>query len=145
MTDRTDPRARKGRAELLALQLNIRLVAEGLGVQARKDRRALSGQAHREAVERRRAVELRRRPSYASAEAREPFIAETKLIRAADRPAIETGEIPEVSPRRLTYSEMRARQEEYPAIPDEAREYQRRRREERRRRNGKGGRPGKWS
>ena len=134
LTDKTDPKARKARIELLKLQLNLKLVAEGLGVQARRDRRFLSGQAHREAIERRRDADLRRRPGYASVEANRPFEPDVRLIRAADRLGAKENNA-SASPSRPSYAEMREQQSSYPPMPEEAREYHRRKREERRRRN----------
>lgn len=126
----------KARAELLARQLNARLAAEGLGMQARRDRRALARDARAETAERRRMIEMRRRPSYAASEARQPFEARTRLIPATNRSHdAETHEKIVEPPTRPTYEQMRAQRDEYPDMPMEVREHERRRREQRRARN----------
>jgi hypothetical protein len=123
----------KARAEVLARQLNARLAAEGLGVQARRDRRALAREAKAETTERRQTFEMRRRPSYATVEAQQPFQAETRLIRAPDRrdASVATGDAIEPA-RRPTFEEMRTQAEDFPPIPGEVREHERRKREQRR-------------
>jgi hypothetical protein len=120
----------KTRDDLLALQFNIKLVAEGLSAEARRDRRSLAHEARTESTERRNQIEMRRRPSYASIEARQPFEPDARLIRADDRLGI-IQEPAEPEPR-PTYEEMRAKAMDYPDTPAEVREYARRKREQRR-------------
>lgn len=128
------------RAELLARLLNTRLAAEGLGVQARRDRRALARDAVAETAERRRMIEMRRRPSYATSEARQPFETRTRLIPATNRSHdAEIHEKVAETSTRPTYEQMRAQRDEYPDMPAEVREYERRRREQRRTRSRAGG------
>ncbi len=69
--------------------------------------------------------EMRRRPGYVAGEAREPFQAEVRLIRATDHldaTGAETSE-PEARP---TFSEMREMRDEYPNIPATVIEHRRR-------------------
>ena len=118
----------KARAELRARQLNARLAAEGLGVQARRDRRALAREAKAETTERRQMFEMRRRAGYAAVEAKEPFQAEARLIRASDRLGGAEPNDEAIEPAgRPTFEEMRAK-----LVPGEVREHERRKRKQRR-------------
>ena len=123
----------KARAELRARQLNARLAAEGLGVQARRDRRALAREAKAETTERRQMFEMRRRAGYAAVEAKEPFQAEARLIRASDRLGGAEPNDEAIEPAgRPTFEEMRAKADDFPLVPGEVREHERRKRKQRR-------------
>lgn len=119
-------KGRSARAHLLRHQLNQRLAAEGLSAQERRDRRAQADAAASEAAERRRHRHLRHRPGYATAEARQPFEPETRLIRAIDIPGDpETDHRAGESSRRPTFEQMRVEATAYPDVPAEVRERQR--------------------
>lgn len=120
---------RKARTELLARQFAVRLTAEGLSVKAQRNRKSLASEARTEAAERRHSIEMRRRPSYAAVEAQQPFESDTRLIRPAGRPSMAEPET-SVSPARLTYDQMRAQRNEFPAMPADVREHKRRKREQ---------------
>ena len=123
----------KSRAELLARQFNMQLKTEGLGAKARKDRKSLGHEARTEAAERRQLIEMRRRQGYATVEAQEPFTPEVRLIPSKDRSEIaETNGNNTAPVRRPSFKEMRAQTTEFPAIPAEVREVERRKREQRR-------------
>ena len=130
---------RKARADLLARQFNARLAAEGLSVKAQRDRKSVAHDARAEAAERRRLIEMRRRPSYAAVEAQQPFEPETRLIRPAGRSSTAKSAT-SGPPARLTYDQMRVQRNEFPALPSNVREHERRRREQRRERKQQGGR-----
>ncbi|SFT21927.1 hypothetical protein [Methylobacterium sp. yr668] len=132
---------RKARAELLARQFAARLAAEGLSVKTQRNRKSLEREAKTEAAERDHLIEMRRRPSYAAVEAQQPFEPETRLIKPVARPSTVKSETEASgSPVRLTYDEMRAQRNEYPVLPADARDYERRRREQRRERKRQSGR-----
>ncbi|MCJ2069335.1 hypothetical protein MKK75_11070 [Methylobacterium sp. J-030] len=120
---------REARAHLLRRQFNLRLVAEGMSVQARRDRRAQADTAAAEAAEaaeRRRHRRVRHLPGYVTGECREPFEPTTRLIRAADRPGDpENGSRANASTTRPTFEDMRAESMTFPAIPAEVHERQR--------------------
>lgn len=131
MTDNTDHKGRKAREQILAYQFNLKLKIEGYGTQDAKDRKSLARTAQAERTERRRLIEMRRRPSYVSAEAGRPFEPDVRLIRAKDRPDTREPEISEPAAR-LSFKQMRALSNEFPDTPAEAKEFQQRKRRQRR-------------
>jgi len=140
MTDRRDRRAPR---ENSALYYNTLLRAENLSMRARRRPGSIDREAAAYAAERRYAWETRRRPGYASIEARRPFEADARLIRR-DPDATKAKAIAK-PPRKPTYEEMRAQRDEYPDKPEEVRQYQKRKKEQKRARrsqqkSGRGGR-----
>jgi hypothetical protein len=100
---------------------------------AGRDRGALAREAKTETTERRQMFEMRRRPGYAAVEAKEPFQAEARLIRASDRLGAAEPNDEAIEPAgRPTFEEMRAQAEDFPPVPGEVREHERRKREQRR-------------
>ncbi|WP_267359498.1 MULTISPECIES: hypothetical protein [unclassified Methylobacterium] len=123
---KTPDKGRSAREHLLRRQFDQRLAAEGLSAQEKRDRRAQADIAASERAERRRQRHLLRRPGYATAEARQPFEPETRIIRAVDPSGDPQTDHRAGKPsRRLTFSEMRAEATAFPDVPAEVRERQR--------------------
>ncbi|WP_091722664.1 hypothetical protein [Methylobacterium phyllostachyos] len=131
LTD-TPAEGRRARAHLIARQLNARLAAEGLSVKARADRRAIAAAAGAEAAERRRQRDLRRRPGYAAGEASQPFEPEVRLIRVETSRTDAAADVDRPMTH-LTFAEMKAQAEIYPAAPAEVHERKLMERQRRRR------------